>query len=86
MRCLVYTSDARIKYKGGWACSQYRFLDKECSIVTRANEMAASREPTPAAGAATTPEPTPAEKVERLEKGLARYTERYGELSDEEQQ
>jgi hypothetical protein len=40
--CLIYTPEARAKYKGGWACSQCRYLNQKCSIVARAKDLTAA--------------------------------------------
>jgi hypothetical protein len=42
MRCLIYTPEARVKYKGGWDCSRCRYLNQKCSIVARAKDLAAA--------------------------------------------
>jgi hypothetical protein len=74
-----------VEYKRAWVCSQTCYLNKRCSVVARAKELAPAAATAAAAAAAATTTPsanlTPAEfkeAVERVEKELARYQETSG--------
>jgi hypothetical protein len=72
-----------VEYKRAWVCSQTCYLNKRCSVVARAKELAPAAATAAAAAATTTPSAnlTPAEfkeAVERVEKELARYRETSG--------
>jgi hypothetical protein len=72
-----------VEYKRAWVCSQTCYLNKRCSVVARAKELAPAAATAAAAAATTTPSAnlTPAEfkvAVERVEKELARYQETSG--------